>query len=437
MKLFTAAFSKIFKSGNQQELDKIKPLIVEVNNREKSISSLKDQELKEKTHILKKKVIDGIKLNDLIPESYALVREAAKRVLGERHFDAQLAGGIILHQGKIAEMKTGEGKTLVSTLPAFLNSLEGKGVHIVTVNDYLAKRDSIWMGKVFQFLGVSTGCVTSDLEDNERKKNYNCDITYGTNNELGFDYLRDNMKYDLNEMVQREHNFCIVDEVDSILIDESRTPLIISGKIEDKSNLYLSANEFVLKLQKNDYDLDEKNKNAILTDVGIDKIEKLAKQKNLLKNDNFYDPQNLNLVHHVNQALKANFLFQKDKDYIVKEDKVQIIDEFTGRILSGRRYSDGLHQSIEAKENVSIQGENQTLASITYQNYFRLYKKLAGMTGTALTEAEEFYDIYKLNVISIPTHKKMIRKDHNDLIFRTEKEKYDAITKKILECNKI
>ena len=437
MKLFTAAFSKIFKSGNQHELDKIKPLIVEVNNREKSISSLKDQELKEKTHILKKKVIDGIKLNDLIPESYALVREAAKRVLGERHFDAQLAGGIILHQGKIAEMKTGEGKTLVSTLPAFLNSLEGKGVHIVTVNDYLAKRDSIWMGKVFQFLGVSTGCVTSDLEDNERKKNYNCDITYGTNNELGFDYLRDNMKYDLNEMVQREHNFCIVDEVDSILIDESRTPLIISGKIEDKSNLYLSANEFVLKLQKNDYDLDEKNKNAILTDVGIDKIEKLAKQKNLLKNDNFYDPQNLNLVHHVNQALKANFLFQKDKDYIVKEDKVQIIDEFTGRILSGRRYSDGLHQSIEAKENVSIQGENQTLASITYQNYFRLYKKLAGMTGTALTEAEEFYDIYKLNVISIPTHKKMIRKDHNDLIFRTEKEKYDAITKKILECNKI
>ncbi len=437
MKLFTAAFSKIFKSGNQQELDKIKPLIVEVNNREKSISSLKDQELKEKTHILKKKVIDGIKLNDLIPESYALVREAAKRVLGERHFDAQLAGGIILHQGKIAEMKTGEGKTLVSTLPAFLNSLEGKGVHIVTVNDYLAKRDSIWMGKVFQFLGVSTGCVTSDLEDNERKKNYNCDITYGTNNELGFDYLRDNMKYDLKEMVQREHNFCIVDEVDSILIDESRTPLIISGKIEDKSNLYLSANEFVLKLQKNDYDLDEKNKNAILTDVGIDKIEKLAKQKNLLKNDNFYDPQNLNLVHHVNQALKANFLFQKDKDYIVKEDKVQIIDEFTGRILSGRRYSDGLHQSIEAKENVSIQGENQTLASITYQNYFRLYKKLAGMTGTALTEAEEFYDIYKLNVISIPTHKKMIRKDHNDLIFRTEKEKYDAITKKILECNKI
>ena len=436
MNLFTAAFSKIFKSGNQQVLDKIKPLIVEINNRESSLSSLNDQDLKEKTQSLKKQVLGGEKLEKLIPESFSLVREAAYRVLGERHFDVQLAGGIILHQGKIAEMKTGEGKTLVSTLPAFLNSLTGKGVHIVTVNDYLAKRDSAWMGKVFNFLGVSTGCVTSSLEDNERKKNYNCDITYGTNNELGFDYLRDNMKYNLNDMVQREHNFCIVDEVDSILIDESRTPLIISGKVEDKSNLYLTANEFVIKLQKNDYDLDEKNKNAILTDVGIDKIEKLAIQKRLLKNNNFYDPQNLNLVHHVNQSLKANLLFQKDKDYIVKDGKVQIIDEFTGRILSGRRFSDGLHQAIEAKENVSIQEENQTLASITYQNYFRLYKKLSGMTGTAMTEAEEFFDIYKLNVVSVPTNNKMIRKDFNDLIFRTEKEKYDAITKKILDCNK-
>ena len=436
MNLFTAAFSKIFKSGNQQVLDKIKPLIVEINSRESSLLSLNDQDFKEKTHSLKKQVLGGEKLEKLIPESFSLVREAANRVLGERHFDVQLAGGIILHQGKIAEMKTGEGKTLVSTLPAFLNSLTGKGVHIVTVNDYLAKRDSAWMGKVFNFLGVSTGCVTSSLEDNERKKNYNCDITYGTNNELGFDYLRDNMKYNLNDMVQREHNFCIVDEVDSILIDESRTPLIISGKVEDKSNLYLIANEFVIKLQKSDYDLDEKNKNAILTDVGIDKIEKLAIQKRLLKNNNFYDPQNLNLVHHVNQSLKANLLFQKDKDYIVKDGKVQIIDEFTGRILSGRRFSDGLHQAIEAKENVSIQEENQTLASITYQNYFRLYKKLSGMTGTAMTEAEEFFDIYKLNVVSVPTNNKMIRKDFNDLIFRTEKEKYDAITKKILECNK-
>ena len=436
MNLFTAAFSKIFKSGNQQVLDKIKPLIVEINNRESSLSSLKDEEFKEKTHLLKKQVSEGVKLEKILPESFSMVREAARRVLGERHFDVQLAGGIILHQGKIAEMKTGEGKTLVSTLPAFLNSLSGKGVHIVTVNDYLAKRDSEWMGKVFNFLGVTTGCIVSSLEDNERKKNYNYDITYGTNNELGFDYLRDNMKYNINDMVQRSHNFCIVDEVDSILIDESRTPLIISGKVEDKSNLYLTANDFVNRLQKDDYDIDEKNKNAILTDKGIDKIEKLASQKSLLKNNNFYDPENLNLVHHVNQSLKANLLFQKDKDYIVKEGKVQIIDEFTGRILSGRRFSDGLHQSIEAKENVDIQEENQTLASITYQNYFRLYKKLSGMTGTAITESEEFFDIYKLNVVSVPTNNKMIRNDFNDLIFRTEKEKYDAITKKILECNK-
>ena len=437
MKIFTEAFSKIFKSGNQQELDKIKPLVVEINEREADVSSLKDNEFKEKTFSLKKKVASGENLKDLIPESFSLVREAAKRILGERHFDVQLAGGIVLHQGKIAEMKTGEGKTLVSTLPAYLNSLEGKGVHIVTVNDYLAKRDSNWMGKIFNFLGVSTGCVTSVLEDSERKQNYLKDITYGTNNELGFDYLRDNMKYDLKEMVQREHNFCIVDEVDSILIDESRTPLIISGKVEDKSNLYQIANEFVNKLEKKDYDLDEKNKNAILNDTGVDKIEKLAIQKNLLKNNNFYDPNNLNLVHHINQSLKANLLFGKDKDYIVKDGKVQIIDEFTGRILSGRRYSDGLHQAIEAKENVIIQDENQTLASITYQNYFRLYNKLSGMTGTALTESEEFFDIYKLNVISIPTNNKMIRKDFNDLIFRTEKEKYDAITKKILNCNKL
>ncbi len=436
MNLFTAAFSKIFKSGNQQFLDKIKPLILEINNKEKSVSLLKDQDFREKTHYLKKQALNGVSLEKLIPDSFSLVREAARRVLNERHFDVQLAGGIILHQGKIAEMKTGEGKTLVSTLPAFLNSLDGKGVHIVTVNDYLAKRDSEWMGKVFNFLGTTTGCITSNLEDNERKKNYNCDITYGTNNEFGFDYLRDNMKYDLDQMVQREHNFCIVDEVDSILIDESRTPLIISGKVEDKSNLYLAANDFVIKLQKNDYDLDEQNKNAVLTDTGIDKIEKLATQKGLLKNNNFYDPQNLNLVHHVNQSLKANLLFYKDKDYIVKDGKVQIIDEFTGRILSGRRFSDGLHQAIEAKENVIIQDENQTLASITYQNYFRLYKKLSGMTGTAITESEEFFDIYKLNVVSIPTNNKMIRKDFNDLIFRTEKEKYNAITKKILECNK-
>ena len=435
MNLITRALNKIFKTGNQKELDRIKPLIEAINNQEVNFKALKDEEFKEKTFLLKKNIQEGRKIDSIIPEAFALVRESAKRVLNERHYDVQLIGGIFLHEGKIAEMKTGEGKTLVSTLPAYLNALAGKGVHVVTVNDYLAKRDSEWMGKVFNFTGLSTGCITNELEDEERKKNYNCDITYATNNELGFDYLRDNMKYDLAEMVQRDHHYCIVDEVDSILIDESRTPLIISGRSEDKSNFYILANKFINKLQKTDYEIDEKNKNAILTDVGIDKIEKLAIHEGILKNNNFYDPENLNLVHHVNQALKANFLFNKDVDYIVRENKVQIIDEFTGRVLGGRRFSDGLHQSIEAKENVEIQEENQTLASITYQNYFRLYKKLSGMTGTALTEAEEFFDIYKLNVVAIPTNRPMIRKDYNDQIFRTEKEKYLAITNKIIECH--
>ena len=436
MNLLTKTLNKIFKSSNQQELDKIKPLIAEINNQEAKTTLLKDEEFKEKTYQLRKNIADGRKLDLIIPEAFSLVREAAKRTLGERHFDVQLAGGIILHSGKIAEMKTGEGKTLVSTLPAYLNSLTGKGVHIVTVNDYLAERDSQWMGAIYNFLGLTTGCIVSKLEDTERKKNYLSDITYATNNELGFDYLRDNMKYDLEEMVQREHNYCIVDEVDSILIDESRTPLVISGKIEDKSNFYLISNNFFNKLQKNDYDVDEKNKNAILTEAGIDKIEKLSSQAGILKNNNFYDPENLSLVHHINQALKANLLFRRDTDYMVRDRKVQIIDEFTGRVLDGRRFSDGLHQAIESKENVEIQEENQTLASITYQNYFRLYKKLSGMTGTALTEAEEFFDIYKLNVMSIPTNKLMARKDFNDQIFRTEKEKYFAITNKIIECKK-
>ncbi len=435
MNLITRALNKIFKTGNQKELDRIKPLIEAINNQEVNFKALKDEEFKEKTFLLKKNIQEGRKIDSVIPEAFALVRESAKRVLNERHYDVQLIGGIFLHEGKIAEMKTGEGKTLVSTLPAYLNALAGKGVHVVTVNDYLAKRDSGWMGKVFNFTGLSTGCITNELEDEERKKNYNCDITYATNNELGFDYLRDNMKYGLTEMVQRDHHYCIVDEVDSILIDESRTPLIISGRSEDKSNFYILANKFINKLQKTDYEIDEKNKNAILTDVGIDKIEKLAIHEGILKNNNFYDPENLNLVHHVNQALKANFLFNKDVDYIVRENRVQIIDEFTGRVLGGRRFSDGLHQSIEAKENVEIQEENQTLASITYQNYFRLYKKLSGMTGTALTEAEEFFDIYKLNVVAIPTNRPMIRKDYNDQIFRTEKEKYLAITNKIIECH--
>jgi len=437
MNLFTRTFSKIFKSSNQQELDKIQNIIEAVNSKENEVKGLSEADFKEKTFNFKKNTQNGsINIDDIIPESFALVREAAKRTLGERHYDVQLAGGLILHKGKIAEMKTGEGKTLVSTLPAYLNSLTGKGVHIVTVNDYLAKRDSAWMGKVFSYLGISTGCITNEIDDIERKKNYQRDITYATNNELGFDYLRDNMKYELVEMVQRSHNFCIVDEVDSILIDESRTPLIISGKLEDKTTLYETSNEFIRHLQKNHYELDEKNKNAILTDLGIDKIEKLAIQKKLLKNKNFYDPANLDLVHHVNQALKANLLFRKDTDYIVREGKVQIIDEFTGRVLQGRRFSDGLHQAIEAKENVKVEEENQTLASITYQNYFRLYQKLAGMTGTAMTESEEFYDIYKLNVVSIPTNKKMVRKDFNDQIYRTENEKYNAIANKIIECNK-
>ena len=435
MNLISKALNKIFKSGNQKELNRIKPLVDQINQQELSFRDLKDEEFKAKTYLLKKNLKEGRKINSMIPESFALVREAASRVLKERHYDVQLMGGIFLHEGRIAEMKTGEGKTLVSTLPAYLNALTEKGVHIVTVNDYLAKRDSQWMGKVFNFLGLTTGCITNELDDSERKKHYNYDITYATNNELGFDYLRDNMKYDLSEMAQRGHHYCIVDEVDSILIDESRTPLIISGRSEDKSNYYILSNKFINQLQKKDFEVDEKNKNAILTDVGIDKIEKLSMNEGVLKNNNFYDPQNLNLVHHINQALRANFLFSKDVDYIIRENKVQIIDEFTGRILDGRRFSDGLHQAIEAKEGAQIQEENQTLASITYQNYFRLYQKLSGMTGTALTEAEEFFDIYKLNVVSVPTNKPMLRKDLNDQIFRTEKEKYLAITNKIIECH--
>ena len=436
MNFITKALNRLFKSGNQQELNKIKPIIVKINDLEKNFSSLKTENFAEKTQQYKKNILEGRDMNEILPEAFALVREASKRVLGERHFDVQLAGGIILHRGNIAEMKTGEGKTLVSTLPAFLNALENKGVHIVTVNDYLAKRDSVWMGQIYNFLGLKTGCITNELSDQERERNYSADITYATNNELGFDYLRDNMKYEISEMVQKNRNFCIIDEVDSILIDESRTPLIISGGIEDKSDQYFLANKFINSLQKKDFELDEKNKNAILTDVGIDNIEKMSRTSGILKNNNFYDPENLTLVHHINQALKANFLFQKDKDYIVKDGNVQIIDEFTGRVLEGRRFSDGLHQAIEAKENVDIQKENQTLASITYQNYFRLYKKLAGMTGTAMTEAEEFFDIYKLNVVSVPTNKDMIRKDTNDQIFRTEEEKNYAILNKVRECHK-
>jgi len=428
-------FGKIFKSNNQKELNRLNSLVVKINNYESEMKKLSDDQFPIETDELKKKVKNGETLDSLLPKAFALVREASFRVLDERHFNVQLMGGIVLYEGKIAEMKTGEGKTLVSTLPTYLNALEEKGVHIVTVNDYLAKRDSEWMGKIYNFLGLKVGCITNSMEDSERKKNYNCDVTYGTNSEFGFDYLRDNMKFALSDTVQREHNFCIVDEVDSILIDEARTPLVISGITEDKSNRYLLVDKLIKKLEKTDYEIDEKDKNVMLTDKGIDNVEKIFLNAKVLKNNNFYDPENINLVHHVNQALKANHLFSINKDYIVKDDDVKIIDEFTGRILEGRRFSDGLHQALEAKEEVEIKSENQTLASITYQNYFRLYKKLSGMTGTAATEAEEFHDIYNLSVVSIPTHKQMIRQDWNDQIFRTENEKNNAILNKIIECN--
>ena len=429
--------NKFLKNSSQRELSDIKKIIEKINRWEPKVKEIADSEFPKKTLELKLKVKNGIKLDDLLPEAFAYAREAAKRTLGERHYDVQLMGGVILHQGKIAEMKTGEGKTLVSTLAVYLNSLTGKGVHVVTVNDYLAKRDSEWMSVIYKFLGLTVGCITSEVTDDYvRKENYSCDVTYGTNNEFGFDYLRDNMKYDIDQMVQRNHFYCIVDEVDSILIDEARTPLVISGSTEDKSDQYFVCNKFIKKLERHDYELDEKNKNVMLSEKGIDKIEQLSKTFGLLKQNNFYDPQNINLVHHISQALKASVLFKKDTDYIVVENKVQIIDEFTGRVLEGRRFSDGLHQALEAKENVQIQSENHTLASITYQNYFRLYKKLSGMTGTALTEAEEFFDIYKLKTVSIPTNKPMIRVDTNDQIFRTEKEKYNSIIEKIEQCKK-
>ena len=427
---------KFIKNSSQRDIGKLKPIIEKINAFESKIKAVSSDDFPAKTAEFKSKIQKGAKLNDLLPEAFAYVREASRRTLSERHFDVQLMGGVILHQGKIAEMKTGEGKTLVATLPVYLNSLAGKGVHVVTVNDYLAKRDSEWMGKIYKFLGLTVGCITNEMDDIERKKNYNCDVTYGTNNEFGFDYLRDNMKYDVKDMVQRDHFFCIVDEVDSILIDEARTPLVISGTTEDKSDQYFLSNKFIKQLINEDYELDEKNKNVMLSEKGIDKIEKLSHTYGILKNNNFYDPQNINLVHHISQALKANLLFKKDIDYIVRDNKVQLIDEFTGRVLEGRRFSDGLHQAIEAKEKVEIQSENQTLASITYQNYFRLYSILSGMTGTAETEAEEFLDIYKLPVVSIPTNQKMIRKDWNDQIFRTEKEKNKAIINKTIECNK-
>ena len=372
----------------------------------------------------------------MLPEAFACAREAAKRTLNERPFDVQVIGSIVLHEGKIAEMKTGEGKTLTIALTAYLNALLGEGVHVVTVNDYLAKRDCLNMGKIYNLLGMKSGYINNDQDDKERKENYNCEITYATNSELGFDYLRDNMKFSKEQIVQRKLNFCIVDEIDSCLIDEARTPLIISGAVEDKTDQYLAVDKLVKQLSKNDYEIDEKDRNVLLTNKGIDNVEKIFSSAGVLKNNNFYDPKNLELVHHVNQALRANHLFEKGKDYIVKDGILKIIDDLTGRILEGRRYGDGLHQALEAKEKIKVQQENQTLASTTYQNYFKLYNKISGCTGTAATEAEEFFEIYNLLIIVIPTNKKMIRKDWNDQIFRTEIEKNNAIVSKVSECNK-
>ena len=425
----------IFGSTNQRKVSALQPIVDQINALEHSLLALSDSELKNKTLEFKQRLKNKETIDQIMPEAFAVVREASKRVIGQRHFDVQLMGGLVLHQGKIAEMKTGEGKTLVATLPVYLNSLLDKGVHVVTVNDYLAKRDSEWMGKIYKFLGLSVGCLTSQTNDADRKSVYNCDVVYGTNNEFAFDYLRDNMKLSIEEMVQRDFYYCIVDEVDSILIDEARTPLIISGPSENNATEYFLCNKIVSELHKDHYQVDEKDRNVNLTDAGIDAVETKLAQLKLLQGSNFYDPQNLSLVHHINQSLKANLLFAKDKDYIVRDNQVQIIDEFTGRVLEGRRYSDGLHQAIEAKEGVPIQSENQTFASITYQNYFRLYKKLSGMTGTAMTEAEELFDIYKLDVVEMPTNVEMRRKDLNDRIYRTENEKLKAIVDDIKEAH--
>ena len=427
---------KIFGSSNDRFLKKIYPLVESTNKLEKKFATFKDDDLLKKTQELKNRVKKGEKIDDLIPEAFANVREAAKRSLGQRHYDVQIMGGIVLHQGMIAEMKTGEGKTLVSTLAAYLNSLNDDSVHIVTVNDYLAKRDSEWMGEVFKKLGLRTDYIVSGLNEEERKNAYSADITYGTNNEFGFDYLRDNMKFSKDQIVQSNFNFAIIDEVDSILVDEARTPLIISGAAEKSSELYQIVDGIVSNLNDKDYEKDEKSKNVVLNDNSIEKLEGIFSKKKLLMDGGLYDINNVTLLHHINQSLKARFIFERDKDYLVQDGKVLIVDEFTGRAMEGRRFSEGLHQAIEAKEKLEVQVENQTLASITYQNYFRAYKKLSGMTGTAKTEADEFFDIYKLEVIEIPTNMKMIRDDQEDEIYRTLNEKYNAIISLISNCIK-
>jgi preprotein translocase subunit SecA len=432
--MFDGFLRKLFGSSNDRRIKNYRPRVDEINALEKELEGLSDEALRARTEQFKKEFAEGKTLDDMLVPAFATCREAAKRTIGQRHFDVQLIGGMILHEGKISEMKTGEGKTLVATLPVYLNALAGRGVHVVTVNDYLAKRDAEWMGEIYKFLGLSVGVIVHGLDDEERKKAYDCDVTYGTNNELGFDYLRDNMKYRLEDMVQRGHIYAIVDEVDSILIDEARTPLIISGPLDDRSDFYNTIDTFLLQLDKVDYEVDEKQRTVNLTEVGMEKMEQRLRDAKLLKSDSLYDVENVSVVHHINQGLRAHKLFQKDKDYIVRNGEVVIIDEFTGRMMPGRRFSEGLHQALEAKEHQPIQPENQTLASITFQNYFRMYEKLAGMTGTALTEADEFLDIYNLEVLEVPTNMPMIRDDQDDEVYRTATEKYRAILELITDC---
>jgi preprotein translocase subunit SecA len=434
MVAFGALAARFFGSSNERKIKAFRPMVEAINALEPELEILSDDALRARTDDFRKQIADGADLDSLLAPAFATVREAAKRTLGQRHFDVQLVGGMVLHEGRIAEMKTGEGKTLVATLPVYLNALTGRGVHVVTVNDYLAQRDAAWMGRVYEFLGLKVGCIVHGLDDEDRRRAYAADVTYGTNNELGFDYLRDNMKYQLEAMVQRGHFFAIVDEVDSILVDEARTPLIISGAIEDKSDLYVSVDKIIPSLVAEDYDLDEKTRSISLTEDGNDHAEALLREAGLLQGASLYDVENVSIVHHVSQALRAHKLFTRDRDYIVKSNQVIIIDEFTGRMMEGRRYSEGLHQALEAKEGVAIQPENQTLASVTFQNYFRLYDKLAGMTGTAATEADEFMDIYKLEVLEVPTHMPVGRVDEDDEVYRTAQEKFNAIIELIRDC---
>src|SRR5665213_1284945 len=429
-----AVARKLFGSSNDRRVRKYQPRVDAINELEPELIKLTDDELRARTEALKKEFAEGKTLDDLLVPAFATVREAAKRAIGQRHFDVQLIGGMILHEGKISEMKTGEGKTLVATLAVYLNAISTRGVHVVTVNDYLAKRDAEWMGQIYTFLGLTVGTIVHGLDDEQRKKAYDCDVTYGTNNELGFDYLRDNMKYRLEDMVQRGHIYAIVDEVDSILVDEARTPLIISGPLDDRSEFYNTIDSYIPALDKADYDVDEKQRTVALTEAGMEKLERRLEAAGQLKGDSLYDVENVSVVHHVNQALRAHTLFQRDKDYIVRNGEVVIIDEFTGRMMPGRRYSEGLHQALEAKEHQPIQPENQTLASITFQNYFRMYDKLSGMTGTALTEADEFMDIYELEVLEVPTNMPLVRIDDHDEVYRTTLEKYRAIVTLIEDC---